>query len=153
MKSSHWVLGTVSVLLLSFSVIIAGEVDLKGVKCLLNPKADAKAEKSVDYKGGKVYFCCDNCPKAFSKDTAKFASKANAQLVSTKQAKQEKCPLSGGATKADKTAKVAGVEVAFCCENCQGKVAKASEAEALELVFSDKAFEKGFKVEKSEEKK
>jgi YHS domain-containing protein len=146
MKSSHWILGTVSVLLLSFSAIIAEEVDVKGVKCLMNPKADAKADKSVDYKGGKVYFCCDNCPKAFAKDTAKHAAKANMQLVSTKQAKQEKCPLSGGATKADKTAKVGGVEVAFCCENCQGKVAKASADEAVELVFNDKAFDKGFKV-------
>ena len=26
----------------------------------------AKATKSVDYKGGKVFFCCDNCPKGFS---------------------------------------------------------------------------------------
>lgn len=152
MKSSHWILGTASVLLLSFTALLAEEVKLEGVKCLLNPKADAKADKSVDYKGGKVYFCCDNCPKAFAKDTAKFAAKANAQLVATKQATQEKCPLSGGATKADKTAKVAGLEVAFCCENCQGKVSKASADEAVELVFNDKAFEKGFKVKAAEKK-
>lgn len=152
MNATRWIVGTASVLLLSFTAILAEEVKLDGVKCILNPKAAAKADKSVDYKGAKVYFCCDNCPKAFAKDTAKFAAKANAQLVSTKQATQEKCPLSGGATKADKTAKVAGVEVAFCCENCQGKVNKASADEAVELVFNDKAFEKGFKV-KTEEKK
>jgi YHS domain-containing protein len=153
MKTSHWVIGTVSVLLLSFTVVLAEEVKLEGVKCLMNPKAAAKADKSVDYKGAKVYFCCDNCPKAFAKDTAKHAAKANMQLVMTKQATQEKCPISGMATKADKTAKVNDVEVAFCCENCQGKVAKASAEEAVELVFSDKAFEKGFKVVKAEEKK
>jgi YHS domain-containing protein len=152
MNATRWIVGTASVLLLSFTAILAEEVKLEGVKCLVNPKAAAKADKSVDYKGAKVYFCCDNCPKAFAKDTAKFAAKANAQLVSTKQATQEKCPLSGAATKADKTAKVAGVEVAFCCENCQGKVNKASADEAVELVFNDKAFEKGFKV-KTEEKK
>jgi YHS domain-containing protein len=152
MNATRWIVGTASVLLLSFTAILAEEVKLEGVKCLVNPKAAAKADKSVDYKGAKVYFCCDNCPKAFAKDTAKFAAKANAQLVSTKQAAQEKCPLTGGPTKADKTAKVAGVEVAFCCENCQGKVNKASADEAVELVFNDKAFEKGFKV-KTEEKK
>ena len=50
MKSSFWVLGTVSVLLLSFSAIIAEEVELKGVKCVMNPKADAKAEKKEEKK-------------------------------------------------------------------------------------------------------
>jgi YHS domain-containing protein len=146
MKATHWIIGTASVLLLSFTAILAEEVKLDGVKCIMNPKAAAKADKSVDYKGGKVYFCCDNCPKAFAKDTAKHAAKANMQLVATKQATQEKCPLSGGATKADKTAKVGEIEVAFCCENCQGKVKKASGDEAVDLVFGDKAFEKGFKV-------
>lgn len=146
MKASHWVVGTASVLLLSFTAILAEEVKLEGVKCIMNPKAAAKADKSVDYKGGKVYFCCDMCPKGFAKDPAKHAAKANMQLVATKQAAQEKCPITGMATKADKTAKVGEIEVAFCCENCQGKVKKASAEEAVDLVFSDKAFDKGFKV-------
>jgi hypothetical protein len=44
--------------------------------------------------------------------------------------------------------KVGGVEVTFCCEKCQGKTKAASAEEALELVFNDKAFDKGFKVAK-----
>src|SRR5258708_4170404 len=55
----------------------------------------ALQDKTVDYKGGKVYFCCGNCPGAFSKDVAKFATKANQQLAATGQAKEVKCPLSG----------------------------------------------------------
>src|SRR5437764_5009736 len=55
------------------------EVKLDGIKCPVSGKA--ATANSVDYKGGKVYFCCENCPKAFSKDSTKFATKANAQLV------------------------------------------------------------------------
>ena len=60
-----------------------------------SPPKDAKAANAVDYKGGKVFFCCMNCPKAFAADTAKFAAKANHQLVATGQAKQAKCPFTG----------------------------------------------------------
>jgi YHS domain-containing protein len=155
MKATHWALGAVAVTLLSVSALFAaaGEISLEGVTCLLNPKAPAKADKSVEYKGGKVFFCCDNCPKAFAKDPAKHAVAANTQLVATKQAKQVKCPLSGADCDPSKTAKVSGVEVCFCCDKCQTKVKEADEKAAAELVFSDKAFEKAFKVGKEEEKK
>ena len=127
------------------------EVKLDGIKC---PISGGKVTpNSVDYKGGKVYFCCENCSKNFAKDTAKFATKANAQLVATGQAKQAKCPLSGGKLNPDTAITVAGAKVCFCCEKCQGKVKEAKDAEALELAFSDKAFEKGeFKVPKAEKK-
>jgi len=133
-------------------VMAAEEVKLDGIKCIMNPKAAAKADKSVDYKDGKVYFCCDNCPKGFAKDQAgdkKMSAKANAQLVATGQAKQAKCPLSGGDLNKDTEITVAGAKVQFCCNNCKGKVEKATGDEQTDLVFSDKAFEKaGFKVEK-----
>lgn len=109
----------------------------------------ALQDKVVDYKGGKVYFCCANCPKAFEKDTAKYATKANQQLVATGQATQGKCPLSGGPLNADKTVEVGGVKVTFCCEKCQGKVAEAKGDAQAELVFSDAAFAKAFEVKKA----
>ena len=123
------------------------EVKLDGIKCPVSGKA--ATENSVDYKGGKVYFCCDNCPKAFAKDPAKNAVAANMQLVSTKQAKQEKCPLTGNELNADTKIKVGEAEVAFCCNNCKGKVEKATGDDQLALVYADKAFDKGFKVEKA----
>lgn len=127
------------------------EVKLDGIKC---PVSGGKATpNAVDYKGGKVYFCCDKCPTAFSKDTAKFAAKANAQLVATGQAKQAKCPLSGGPLNPDTAITVAGAKVCFCCEKCQGKVEAAKGDDQLNLVFSDKAFDKAeFKVPKAEKK-
>ena len=138
-------------LLTAVTVYAADELKLEGVKCFVNPKAPAKVANAVDYKGGKVFFCCMNCPKAFSADTAKFAAKANHQLVATGQAKQEKCPFSGEAIDAGTKIDVSGASVAFCCDMCK---AKASESkEQIELIFNDKAFEKaGFKVAKAEKK-
>src|SRR5258705_4947419 len=105
------------------------EVKLDGIKCPVSGKAATK--NAVDYKDGKVYFCCENCPKAFSKDSTKFATKANAQLVATGQAKQAKCPISGQALNPDTEITVAGAKVAFCCEKCQGKVAAAKGDEQI----------------------
>src|SRR5689334_5578476 len=61
------------------------------------PVSGNKIDKdaSVDFNGGKVYFCCNNCPTKFKDDTDKFAAKANFQLYVTGQAKIVKCPFSG----------------------------------------------------------
>ena len=106
----------------------------------------AKQGKSADYKGGKVYFCCGGCSGKFAKNPEKFATRANAQLVSTGQAEQIACPITGGKINPDKKAEVAGVAVNFCCGNCEGKVKSADEKTAMTLVFSEKAFGKGFEV-------
>lgn len=124
----------------------AGEKEVK-VKCPVSGK-DAKKECAVDYKSGKVYFCCENCPKAFDKDTKKFAVKANYQLYATGQAKIVKCPFTGRDLNPDTKIKVGTVDVCFCCPNCQGKAEKAKGNQQVELIFNDKAFDKGFKVEK-----
>ena len=128
--------------------LTADEKDkLKDAKCPVSGKA-AKEDHAVDYRGAKVYLCCGGCPEAFNKDKAKFATKSNHQLVQTGQAKQEKCPISGGDLNKDKTADVSGVKVTFCCEKCQGKVENAKDDKKLELAYAEKAFDKGFKVTK-----
>jgi YHS domain-containing protein len=122
---------------------------LAAAKCPVANKP-VKADKTVDYKGGKVYFCCGNCPKAF--DAAKHGTKANLQLVATGQAKQEKCVFTGGKLNPDTKITVSGAEVAFCCNNCKGKAEKASGDEQITLIFSDAAFAKGgFKVAEKKE--
>jgi YHS domain-containing protein len=131
-------------------VAFAAEEKAKEFKatCPLSNKA-ALQDKTADYKGGKVYFCCENCPKAFAKDPAKFATKANQQLIATGQTNQLKCPLSGGPLNPDASLEVAGAKVGFCCNNCKGKVAEAKGDAQAELVFSDAAFAKGFEVKKA----
>ncbi len=127
---------------------------LAGIKCPVSGKA-VVGEKTVAYKGAKVYFCCANCPKAFEKDTKKFATKANYQLFATKQAKATKCAVKGKPLNKRMTVEVAGSKVAFCCAGCKGKVAKADDDKQLELVFGEKAFQKGFEVikKKTDKKK
>ena len=119
------------------------KVDFSKVRCVINAKAKAKETNAADYKGGKVYTCCGGCLAKFKKAPEKFAVAANAQLVSTKQYVQKKCPLTGGPAKADKSVEINGVKVMFCCGNCQGKAKKAKD-KAADLVFGDKAFKKGF---------
>lgn len=119
--------------------------------CPVSGKA-AVQNQTAEYRGATVYFCCPNCPAAFNADTAKYATKANQQLVATGQAKEIKCPLTGRPLNNAQTVEVGGVKVTFCCPNCKGKVAKASGDAQVELVFSDAAFEKGFEIPKDDDK-
>jgi hypothetical protein len=61
-------------------------------KCPVSGKPAIK-DSHVAYRKAKVYFCCPGCPKAFKEKTAKFAAKANHQLVVTGQFEQVKCPI------------------------------------------------------------
>ena len=121
----------------------AKEVKLDGIKCPVSGKA-VKAEHAVAYKGAKAYFCCPNCPKAFAKDTAKFAAKANHQLYATGQAKLVACALTKKPLNTATKVEIGGKAVCFCCNGCKGKVTKAEDK--ITLVFADAAFAKGFKV-------
>lgn len=133
-----------AVLLVAGATVVAGDVDLEGVKCVVADKA-ATEGKSAEYKDGTVYFCCGGCAGKFAKNTKKFAANANRQLVATKQYEQKACPISGRDLNPDTAVKVAGVSVSFCCNNCKGKVEGAEdEAAQVNIVFADKAFEKGF---------
>ncbi len=124
---------------------------LDGVKCVVANKP-ASADKSAEYKEGSVYFCCGGCAGKFSKDTEKYATKANMQLVATKQYEQKTCPLSGGDLNPATAIEVGDAKVAFCCNNCKGKVAAAEGEKQLTLVFSEKAFKKAGFTKKKEEK-
>jgi YHS domain-containing protein len=146
--NARWLLAIALATVLAVGSTIAEEkAKLDGVKCPVSNQK-VKEASAVDYKGGKVYFCCDNCPKGFAKDTKKFAAKANAQLVATGQAKQEACPFSGAKLNPDAKITVAGAEIAFCCEKCQAKASKIEGDKQVEALFGDAAFAKAkFKVE------
>ena len=115
------------------------------VKCPVSGKA-VNPEATVDYNGGKVYFCCNNCPKVFSANTDKYAAKANHQLVQTGQLKQIACPLTGKPVNPATETDVQGVKVSFCCNNCKGKVAAASGEQQLQIVFGNT--KKGYEAAK-----
>lgn len=121
------------------------------LKCPISGGAVSK-EAAVDYKGGKVHFCCPGCIPKFKENTAKYQAKANEQLVLSGQFKQVGCPLSGGKLNPATKTKVCGIDVCFCCKNCQGKVAKAEAEKQCEMVFV-KGFDKAFALAKESKKK
>lgn len=150
---TRFVLGAVACLALVCTGMENKEVDLDGVKCCVNAKADAKAGKSAEYREANVYFCCGNCLKKFNTDNSSFTTAANKQLVETKQYEQSKCPISGKDINPAQKSKVGGIEVAYCCGGCKSKVDKAGDDTAkAELVFADGAFEKGYTKVEAEEK-
>jgi YHS domain-containing protein len=95
--------------------------------------------------GEKVYFCCDNCPKAFTKNPKKFDTKVNMQLLETGQVKQVACPFTGKPVRKDTLTDIGTTKVGFCCEKCQAKFNEAGDDEKVKMVFSNAAMKKGFK--------
>lgn len=122
-----------------------------GATCPVSGKAAVK-DQSAAYKEKHVYFCCGNCKAAFEGDNAKFATKANHQLVQTNQFKQTQCPLSGGKLNKEQTTKIDGAKVAFCCEKCKGAIESASKDDQLTKIFADEVFAKTFTAVKKEKK-
>jgi len=111
--------------------------DAPEVKCPVSGKP-ADSTKTVDFNGGKVQFCCENCPKAFAKDTKKYAGKANLQLIQTGQLTQVACPLTGKPVAADKSVDVgSGVKIGVCCGGCLAKANKVSGDERITLLLAD----------------
>ena len=130
------------VAVLCSSVIVSAAVkEPKDAKCPVSGKG-CNPEKSTSFAGGSVYFCCGNCQKAFESNPTKFAAKAHQQMVSTGQLVQKGCPFSGGPVKAGTQLTIGDAEVGFCCNNCKGKVEKASPDEQVNMVFGNIA--KGF---------
>ncbi len=114
---------------------------------------NASKEQSAKYKEKDVYFCCEKCKAAFEAESAKYAEKANHQLVQTKQFRQTKCPLTGGKVNKEQSVKVSDVKVTFCCEKCKGAMEAASKEEQLTKIFAEEVFAKSFEPRKADEGK
>lgn len=136
---------SVAVLLAVGTIAIAAVKAPGDVKCPISGGA-AKGDNSLKYDGGNVYFCCGNCPHAFVSNPTKFAAKAHQQMVATGELKQKGCPFSGNPVKPGTMITIGDAEVGFCCDNCKGKVEKASADEKVEMVFKD--ISKGFQAAK-----
>ena len=142
---------TIAIALLAMAGIVTSSValddakknPLDGVKCLMMPDKAVKEDKAVDYKEGKVYFCCPGCVKKFSENKDKYEAKANQQLVRTGQYKQEVCVFSGEKIDEKQSIEVGGTKVSFCCGNCKGKAEKMEGDKQVEELFGKNAFEKG----------
>jgi YHS domain-containing protein len=99
----------------------------------------------VELKNGdKVYFCCDNCPKAYKADPKKFALKVHRELLETGQIVQVACPLTGKPVNKEDMVEMGNAKVGFCCEKCLAKFNAADDDAKLKLAFSAAAMKKGY---------
>jgi YHS domain-containing protein len=148
MKARRMFLSLGVVLLLVAGGLTAAEVasaEKKEFKATCPVSGRPAIEKSVldlPKGGGKVYFCCENCPKAYKNDPEKFALKVSRQLLETGQVVQVACPISGQPVNEETLQEVGQAKAGFCCENCLAKFTAASDDEKLEIMFAD--LEKGF---------
>jgi YHS domain-containing protein len=86
--------------------------------------------------GAKVYFCCQNCPKAYAANPDKFALKMARQLLETGQVVQVACPITGQPVNKETLVEVGKGKAGFCCKNCLAKYNKADENGKLEILFA-----------------
>lgn len=104
---------------------------------------------SIDYKGGKLFFCCPACVAKFQAEKEKFAPWANYQLVMTGQAQQTSCPFTGRAINPNIGPEmVAQAKIGFCCTGCKNTVTRTTDPrDRFTLVFGE-PFDKAFVVKK-----
>tara|TARA_A100001037_G_scaffold82855_1_gene74823 strand:- start:312 stop:785 length:474 start_codon:yes stop_codon:yes gene_type:complete len=119
-------------------------------KCLISGDSIDKTE-FLNYKDGKIYFCCEMCKADFQNGKSnQFSSKANYQLVSTGQYIQKSCPMTGKGIDKTKTVSVGELNVAFCCNGCKSKT--EGKKDKAEFIFANDVFDKTFFSAKSKVK-
>ena len=92
----------------------------KTAKCIVSGKEIAVSESTrfVAVNGEKVYFCCDNCPKAFAANPEKYVTSAG------------DCPVNkGNGAMPGKEGRVVvnNSLYYFCCASCPDAFAKNPE--------------------------
>ncbi len=92
--------------------------------------------------GGKVYFCCENCPKAFKENPEKFELQVRRQLLETGQIVQVACPVTGKLVSKEAMVEIGTAKAGFCCEKCLAKYNAADDEGKLKFLFAD--LKKGF---------
>jgi YHS domain-containing protein len=144
---SRIALASLAVLFAASSMLIAAE-DAKEAKkefaatCPVSGKPAKEAAVVGIDKDLKVYFCCENCPKAFKKNPEKFDMQVRRQLLETGQMVQVACPISGQPVNEKTLVEVGEAKAGFCCEKCLAKYEAADDEHKLAIMFADlpKAF-------------
>lgn len=88
--------------------------------CPISGKELSSREYSTEYKGKKVYFCCNKCPKMFLSDPSKYAEQVKAQWEAMRPLRvQVKCPGTGKPINPKIFVEGEHAKVYFCCNNCK----------------------------------
>ena len=88
-------------------------------------------------RAARSYFCCGDCPGAFKKDTAKYATKANHATGRHGPDHSGQMPAVWCETQSRRQRRNQWyVKVGFCCEKCQAKAKDAKGDAQVDLAFS-----------------
>jgi YHS domain-containing protein len=88
--------------------------------CPMCSKPHKKAAKRpvkkglLDVKLAEVYFCCNDCAKAFKKENDKAATEKLESVLTSQTA----CPFTGKPIDVEVSAEYKGKKTFFCCEKC-----------------------------------
>ncbi len=121
-------------------------VELAGIKCIVSGNTVSR-ECVCNYRDGKLYFDCNASKLAFLAAKRDFATRANHQLVVTKQYVQANCPISHRPVSGSSGEKMhfAGVLIRFDNEDClQLLNAEVDPAKKIELVYGPRIFDQTF---------
>jgi YHS domain-containing protein len=145
---ARWILVTTGVALLlamgglSVAHTESGDAEFKATCPVSDHAAIEESVVELPKGGGKVYFCCEDCPKAYKENPEKYEMKVRRQLLETGQIAQVGCPISGRPVNEETLVEVGNAKVGFCCKGCLGKYNEADDEGKLKVVFAD--LDKGF---------
>jgi YHS domain-containing protein len=145
---ARWILVTMGVVLvsaiggLSVAHNDSGEHKFQATCPVAGKPAIESSFVELPNGGGKVYFCCKNCPKAYANNPEKYEMKVRRQLLETGQIAQVGCPISGRPVNEETLVDVGRAHVGFCCKGCLAKYDGADDDGKLKIVFAN--LEKGF---------
>lgn len=74
----------------------------------------------TDYKGYRIFFCCDGCKDSFAENPDSYIEKMKAEGVELMKLKEQSvCPVSGKELASKEVfADYEGKRIYFCCPNC-----------------------------------
>ncbi|MCF7858488.1 MAG: YHS domain-containing protein [Candidatus Cloacimonetes bacterium] len=73
----------------------------------------------TEYKGEKVYFCCEACINIFNNNPGKYLEKMQeSQVEEALEFKQTKCPVMGMEIVPEINIEYKGEKIYFCCPSC-----------------------------------
>ena len=121
------------------------DVPVVGVKCLMSAEP-AIARFTMNFKGGKLYFCCAGCRSEFTDNLTANSALANHQMLLTGQVRGTICLFTGRKLNPRFTIKVAGADVPLCCNGCKTKALAVKGDAQMQLLFNNAAFAKGFEL-------
>ena len=91
---------------------------------------DVNKEKTSDYEGQTIGFCCDDCKGKFDADPKKFIGKVKEFKKKKAEVEEEisfddpinkKCPITGKDVVSGRTTEYKKQTIGFCCKDCQDK--------------------------------